>query len=112
MTEFIYRYNCHSSPDRAHVFLSFKLETTARAMEVAALLKALAAEDMVGFDISDNEMAKSHARYMIGGSQVVPNERMLRFGSLFPLQRGSQRADPCAMRQSFLSGQVRSASSS
>lgn len=81
MTEFIYRYNCHTSPDRAHVFLSFKLAGhTGRQTEVAALLKALAAEDMEGFDISDNEFAKSHARYMIGGSQVVPDERVLRFG--------------------------------
>ncbi|KAJ6499938.1 tryptophan synthase beta subunit-like PLP-dependent enzyme [Mycena vitilis] len=89
VTEFIYRYNCHSSPDRAHVFMSCKLETTERASEVAALLKALAAEDMVGFDISDNEMAKSHARYMIGGSQTVANERMLRFE--FPERPGALR---------------------
>jgi threonine dehydratase len=62
--------------------MSFKLESATRTTEVAALLKTLEAEDMIGFDISDNEMAKSHARYMIGGSQVVPNERVLRFGSL------------------------------
>ncbi|KAJ6499257.1 tryptophan synthase beta subunit-like PLP-dependent enzyme [Mycena sanguinolenta] len=80
VTEFIYRYNCHTSPDRAHVFMSFNLAgTTTRQTEVAALLHALAAEGMEGFDISDNEFAKSHARYMIGGSQVVPDERVLRF---------------------------------
>ncbi|KAJ7132763.1 tryptophan synthase beta subunit-like PLP-dependent enzyme [Mycena crocata] len=89
VTEFIYRYNCHSSPDRAHVFMSIKLETVSRQVEVAALLKALAAEDMVGFDISDNEMAKSHARYMIGGSQTVLNERVLRFE--FPERPGALR---------------------
>ncbi|KAF7376185.1 Threonine dehydratase [Mycena sanguinolenta] len=85
VTEFIYRYNCHTSPDRAHVFMSFNLAaTTSRQTEVAALLQALAAEDMEGFDISDNEFAKSHARYMIGGSQVVPDERVLRFeGEIF-----------------------------
>ncbi|KAJ7647289.1 tryptophan synthase beta subunit-like PLP-dependent enzyme [Roridomyces roridus] len=89
VTEFIYRYNCYSSPDRAHVFLSFRLESGSRATEVPALLKALEAEDMVGFDISDNEMAKSHGRYMIGGSQVVPNERVLRFE--FPERPGALR---------------------
>ncbi|KAJ7287488.1 tryptophan synthase beta subunit-like PLP-dependent enzyme [Mycena rebaudengoi] len=89
VTEFIYRYNCHSSPDRAHVFMSFKLESATRTTEVAALLKMLEAEDMIGFDISDNEMAKSHARYMIGGSQVVPNERVLRFE--FPERPGALR---------------------
>lgn len=35
---------------------------------------------MKGFDISDNEFAKSHARYMIGGSTAVENERVFRFG--------------------------------
>ncbi|KAJ7703150.1 tryptophan synthase beta subunit-like PLP-dependent enzyme [Mycena rosella] len=89
VTEFIYRYNCYSSPDRAHVFMSVKLESAARSTEVAALLKTLAEQDMVGFDISDNEMAKSHARYMIGGSQTVLNERVLRFE--FPERPGALR---------------------
>lgn len=35
---------------------------------------------MKGFDISDDELAKSHARYMVGGRTQVPNERMFRFG--------------------------------
>ena len=35
---------------------------------------------MQGFDISDDEMAKSHVRYMIGGCQRVDNERVFRFG--------------------------------
>jgi hypothetical protein len=35
---------------------------------------------MAGFDISDDEVAKTHARYMIGGCAVVPNERLFRFG--------------------------------
>lgn len=36
---------------------------------------------MKGFDISDNEMAKSHARYMIGGANNIENERVFRFGA-------------------------------
>ncbi|KAG7098595.1 hypothetical protein E1B28_000520 [Marasmius oreades] len=79
VTEFIYRYNVHSSPARAHLLFSFKLETTDRNTEIKTLLKALEDNDMKGFDISDNEMAKSHARYMVGGSQFVPNERVFRF---------------------------------
>ena len=35
---------------------------------------------MQGCDISDDEMAKSHVRYMIGGCQRVDNERVFRFG--------------------------------
>jgi len=82
VTEFIYRYNV---PDRAHVFLSFQLETTSRTKEVAAVLDELERGGMKGCDISDDEMAKSHARYMIGGASDVPNERIFRFGERFYL---------------------------
>jgi threonine dehydratase len=77
VTEFVYRYN---SPDKAHVFLSFILESTSRGSEVSSVLSALDAKGMIGYDISNDEMAKSHARYMIGGCQIVPNERLFRFG--------------------------------
>jgi threonine dehydratase len=80
VTEFIYRYN---APDRAQVFLSFQLETTSRAKEVADVLAELERGGMKGHDISDDEMAKSHARYMIGGASDVPNERIFRFGGTF-----------------------------
>jgi threonine dehydratase len=61
------------------VFLSFQLETTSRATEVAAVLEQLQRGGMKGSDISDDEMAKSHARYMVGGASDVPNERIFRF---------------------------------
>jgi hypothetical protein len=78
VTEFIYRY---SSPAIAHIFISFKLDGkgTDRQAEVKAVLDQLAREDMAGFDISDDELAKSHARYMVGGRREVPNERVFRF---------------------------------
>lgn len=78
MTEFVYRYNV---PDHAHVFLSFRLETSSRAKEVAGVLEELERGGMKGHDISDDEMAKSHARYLIGGASDVPNERLFRFGT-------------------------------
>ncbi|KAF8269759.1 tryptophan synthase beta subunit-like PLP-dependent enzyme, partial [Lactarius quietus] len=86
VTEFTYRYN---SPDRAHVFLSFQLETTSRTTEVANVLAELGRSGMNGCDISDDEMAKSHARYMIGGASDVPNERIFRFE--FPERPGALR---------------------
>jgi threonine dehydratase len=85
VTEFIYRFNCYSTPERAHLLFSFKLQSNNRDKELRELLAALEAADMHGRDISDNEMAKSHGRYMIGGSQQVPNERVFRFG-MFLLQ--------------------------
>ncbi|KAA1473913.1 threonine dehydratase I [Dentipellis sp. KUC8613] len=86
VTEFIYRYN---SPDRAQVFLSFKLESNSRAKEVDGVLSALEQQGMKGHDISDDELAKSHARYMIGGISDVPNERVFRFE--FPERPGALR---------------------
>lgn len=86
-TEFIYRYD---SAEVAHIFLSFKLDTPDRATEVAEVLSTLERQDMKGFDISDDEMAKSHARYMIGGRTQVPNERIFRFE--FPERPGALRA--------------------
>ncbi|KAF7799749.1 hypothetical protein EIP86_010991 [Pleurotus ostreatoroseus] len=85
-TEFIYRYN---DSQRAQVFLSFQLTSTNREKEVADLLAQVQAHDMRGTDISDNELAKSHARYMIGGRVKVPNERLFRFE--FPERPGALR---------------------
>lgn len=76
-TEFIYRY---SSPLLAHIFISFKLETSHRSLEVEGVLAALEQKGMKGYDISDDELSKSHARYMIGGCQIVHDERIFRFG--------------------------------
>ncbi|KAL6300496.1 tryptophan synthase beta subunit-like PLP-dependent enzyme [Sparassis latifolia] len=86
ITEFIYRYN---NPERAQIYLSFKLESTSRAKEVSDLLAALERQGMKGFDISDDEMSKTHARYMIGGRQNVSNERVFRFE--FPERPGALR---------------------
>ncbi|KAH9972463.1 tryptophan synthase beta subunit-like PLP-dependent enzyme [Lactifluus volemus] len=86
VTEFIYRYN---SPDFAHVFLSFQLETNSREKEVGEVLSELERGGMKGLDISDDEMAKSHARYMIGGASDVANERIFRFE--FPERPGALR---------------------
>ncbi|KAF8161126.1 threonine ammonia-lyase [Crassisporium funariophilum] len=77
VSEFIYRYNVQG--DRAHVLLSFKLQTNSRETEVRDVLSTLEDSDMKGFDISDDEMAKSHVRYMIGGCHKVANERIFRF---------------------------------
>ncbi|KAJ3896895.1 tryptophan synthase beta subunit-like PLP-dependent enzyme [Lentinula edodes] len=79
VTEFIYRYNKSTAPDRAHVLVSFKVDAKKRTAEIKSLLNEFEAGGMKGYDISDNELAKSHGRYLIGGSQPVPNERIFRF---------------------------------
>ena len=47
---------------------------------------------MKAYDISDDEMAKSHGRYMIGGAQRVKNERLFRFGTCYCFR---PTVDPC-----------------
>lgn len=86
VTEFLYRY---TSSERAHVLLSFKLSSTNREQEVTDVLSTLEKQGMQGYDISDDEMAKSHVRYMIGGCLKVPNERIIRFA--FPERPGALR---------------------
>ncbi|KAF9465046.1 tryptophan synthase beta subunit-like PLP-dependent enzyme [Collybia nuda] len=97
VTEFIYRYNV--SGDRAHVLLSFRVDSLLRTNEVKEVLAALEASDMKGYDISDDEMAKSHARYMIGGCQQVPHERVFRFE--FPERPGALRSFLLGLQQGW-----------
>ncbi|CCG82035.1 Threonine dehydratase [Taphrina deformans PYCC 5710] len=82
VTEFSYRY---SDPSKAHIYLSFKVVD--RQVEVPEILKKLRAEGFDGEDNSDNEMAKSHARYLVGGKSSAENERLYRFE--FPEQHGA-----------------------
>ena len=74
--------------------MSFKLETTNREKEVSEVLSQLEKEGMKGYDISGDELAKSHARYMVGGRVEVLDERVFRFGTLQlpcgPVSRGRE----------------------
>lgn len=77
VTEFSYRW---SASHPAYIFLSFILAgTSPRAVEVAETLAQLKAKNMVAYDISDDELAKDHARYMIGGASNPKDERVFRF---------------------------------
>ncbi|KAF8342257.1 uncharacterized protein EI90DRAFT_3143628 [Cantharellus anzutake] len=86
VTEFSYRY---SSMRHAHIFLSFILQTNSRSDEISTFISQLKSKNMVAYDISDDEMAKSHARYMVGGASDVPDERLFRFE--FPERPGALR---------------------
>ncbi|KAF8456551.1 tryptophan synthase beta subunit-like PLP-dependent enzyme, partial [Terfezia claveryi] len=84
ITEFSYRYSA-STPSRANIYMS--ITVTSRTLEIPQLISALAALDMQATDISDNEFAKSHARYLVGGRSKVPDERLYRFE--FPERPGA-----------------------
>jgi threonine dehydratase len=77
VTEFVYRY---SRPEKAHVFLSFIINTSSRETEVAQVIAGLQKEGMEACDISEDELSKAHGRYMVGGCQEVEHERVFRFG--------------------------------
>ncbi|CAO3641047.1 unnamed protein product [Mucor fragilis] len=81
VTEFSYRY---SDPVEAHIYISFKVKNL--ETEVKEILDGWSAEGFRGIDVSDNELAKCHARYMVGGSRPV-NERVFRF--IFPERPGA-----------------------
>jgi threonine dehydratase len=83
ITEFNYRYADASS---ANVFAGVRLHHGAE--EKSTLLEQLRAKDYQVVDISGNEMAKMHVRYMVGGHGAdVKHERLFRFE--FPERPGA-----------------------
>ncbi|KAJ2855671.1 threonine deaminase [Coemansia erecta] len=65
--------------------MSFEVKD--RQREVPEIIQKLSAQAMEATDLTDNELAKSHARYIVGGRSSVPNEYMIRFE--FPERHGA-----------------------
>ncbi len=83
VTEFNYRY---ADANRAHVFAGIKLGGGAE--ERAALIKDLETRGYPVVDMTDNETAKLHVRYMVGGhAPQLCNELLYRFE--FPERPGA-----------------------
>ncbi|PKC05214.1 threonine dehydratase I [Rhizophagus irregularis] len=82
ITEFSYRY---SDSEKAWIYTSFMVDN--REQELPEILQNLKDNGMYGQDISDNEMAKCHARYLVGGRSKVENEQLYRFE--FPERPGA-----------------------
>ncbi|MEZ5537261.1 MAG: threonine ammonia-lyase, biosynthetic [Thiolinea sp.] len=83
ITEFNYRY---SDASKAQVFAGVKIAEGKHHRE--ELLNELKARDYSFIDMSDNEVAKIHLRYMVGGhGQGVENELLYRF--MFPERPGA-----------------------
>ncbi|GAA5167108.1 threonine ammonia-lyase, biosynthetic [Viridibacterium curvum] len=82
VTEFNYRYNDVS---QAHIFVGVAI---AHRGEATQLVDALAAHGLPALDLTDDEMAKSHIRYMVGGrTPLARDERIYRF--IFPERPGA-----------------------
>ncbi|MBI3171482.1 MAG: threonine ammonia-lyase, biosynthetic, partial [Hydrocarboniphaga effusa] len=83
ITEFNYRYALKSE---AHIFVGIKLGDD--PAERAAILRALREDGYPVTDLSGNEMAKLHMRYMVGGrAPGLPDEILFRFE--FPERPGA-----------------------
>jgi threonine dehydratase len=84
VTEFCYRY---SSDTTANILISIELPATERDVALANLLARLEMEDIKATDLSNDEVTKSHLRYLIGGRSSVPDERVFSFE--FPERGGA-----------------------
>ncbi len=83
VTEFNYRY---SDRNEAHIFVGVELRNGVQ--DKIDLIRELDSEGYPTIDMTDNELAKLHVRYMVGGrAQVIKNERLYRFE--FPERPGA-----------------------
>lgn len=75
ITEFNYRF---STENDAHIFVGTRLREG--LSEFNALTQSLSQEGYEWFDLSNDETAKLHVRYMVGGRPAsLPNERLFSF---------------------------------
>lgn len=83
VTEFNYRY---ADDANAHIFVGVEIK---QPTEKAEIIAAIEQDGFPVVDMSDNEMAKLHARYMVGGRVAggIPDEVLLRFE--FPEKPGA-----------------------
>jgi threonine dehydratase len=82
ITEFNYRY---ADPQQAHIFVGV---TVHNRNEVGRLVEMLERHELPALDLTDDELAKSHVRYMVGGrAPQVDNEVVYRF--VFPERPGA-----------------------
>ncbi|KAG5922291.1 hypothetical protein E4U42_005511 [Claviceps africana] len=86
VTEFNYRY---ADEDVANVMigLSLTVPPAQRHEELRTLLERIRHQDMTVTDLSGDELAKSHLRYLVGGRSTIENERLYMFS--FPERPGA-----------------------
>lgn len=82
ITEFNYRF---ADPGEAHIFVGLQIQDRKEARE---LVDQLNQHGLKALDLTDNEMAKTHIRYMVGGrAPQVTHELLYRFE--FPERPGA-----------------------
>lgn len=84
VTEFNYRI---SDAQTAHVFVGLQIQAE---REIAEIEQNFINQGFPVINLTDNEMAKSHLRYMVGGrSELAEHEQLFRF--VFPERPGALR---------------------
>ncbi|EFX05525.1 threonine biosynthetic enzyme [Grosmannia clavigera kw1407] len=98
VTEFSYRY---ASPAEANVLLGLSLTAPAsqRSRELVSLLGRITEAGMQPTDVSGDELAKSHVRYLVGGRSAVADERLYMFN--FPERPGALNAFLATLRPRY-----------
>ncbi|KAF2201500.1 threonine dehydratase-like protein [Delitschia confertaspora ATCC 74209] len=84
VTEFSYRY---SAPEKAQILVGVEMKATTREADLADLIHRLSVEGMIAEDLSQDELAKSHIRYLVGGRSNVADEHLYMFE--FPERQGA-----------------------
>ena len=76
ITEFSYRYREAST---ASIFMGISVNAPTRDSELADLFRRLSNDGMQAADLSNDELAKSHIRFLIGGRSNVEDEKLYMF---------------------------------
>lgn len=84
VTEFSYRYAKEQS---ANIMMGISVNASTRTAELSDLINRLGQAGMVAVDLSDDELAKSHIKYLVGGRSGVQDERLYSFE--FPERPGA-----------------------
>lgn len=84
VTEFSYRY---AREQAANILMGVSVNASSRTQDLADLHDRLVKDGMTATDLSGNELAKSHIRYLVGGRSGVEDERLYMFE--FPERPGA-----------------------
>lgn len=84
VTEFSYRY---AKEESGNVLMGIAVNPSTRASAISDLIDRLGKDGVLVSDLSDDELAKSHVRYLVGGRKNVKDERVYMFE--FPERPGA-----------------------
>jgi threonine dehydratase len=84
VTEFNYRFANEGS---ANLMVGVEFTAARRDQDLADLIQRLESDGMKATDLSENELAKSHIRYLVGGRSAVSDEKLFMFE--FPERGGA-----------------------